>query len=166
MESLETLIKRSKWVNYQSPLAMQFREPLCLWFAEFLLWGCEVFFSFSLSYFILKNAYLCALLLRIIENAHISAQAKKDNDIDAAFLTVHVFKCIIFIILWLYVEDYYFLWFYFLLWNYTLIVASGCEAWHSVSCVSYSLRWKMNGSCVAYKQRDVNVIKVGNGLYV
>lgn len=37
MESLETLIKRSKLVNYQSPLTLQFRKPLCPRFAEFLL---------------------------------------------------------------------------------------------------------------------------------
>lgn len=71
MESLETLIKRSKWVNYQSPLALLFREPLCVWFAELVLWGCEDFSSFSPRYFIFKYSSLRSVR-GTVETAHIS----------------------------------------------------------------------------------------------
>lgn len=122
MESLETLIKRSKWVNYQSPLTLQFREPLCLWFAEFLLWGCEVFFPFSLRYFICKML-IGALCLR--HNhwncSHFSSDKPVlvlflKSDYDKAFITYSIQN--IMILRWrlfsVIVCD-------------TLIVASGCE---------------------------------------
>ena len=86
MESLETLIKRSKSVNYQSPPAMQFREPVCLCSVSPLRM-LRVLPIFTKVYF--KNAYIFA---HFKENAYFSSSNNKEiNGIHSVIIKFPIF---------------------------------------------------------------------------
>lgn len=109
----------------------------------------KVFFPFSLREPVWKRLS-ARFVWAVTENVHISAQQTCGGIIQ------NVWRQMQRLLRSPYSTEYLMFLRIIIFWGFaTLIVAPGFKAWHSWTCVSYALGWKMNGSCVAYTQQDV-----------